>query len=383
MRANFRTIKFLAATTAMSTAILPMTLLGAGIVAGSTTNAMADPISNSTMIPLQHVRDKDDQDKRITWLGTMVGINDGSPRLYMFDTGSDQFNAQIAHGTTGVKPIEGAEPEAYPYGDGTFANWVQRVKFDSLTYYDPKDTSTPITTIEGKYQAAKVLDIVFTKENPGFNEKRRKHQLAAKPYVVTDEEGNVTEWWADTKIREEIEKDRPGEVPPFYGIFGAGDFLQKTSAPSSAIGGHTKTGYIVSANNTRDTDTGFQVLSTPGCAPCLIMDLDASLRAQFTSFTQWGDVDEEYRKTFPGSGAHASSQLEGAYTPELAAGCRNAPHSEENDVRVLLDTGTPHGGELQVNNKKFNDLYNSGIIKQDNDYYHIEVLTIFTPDGEK
>jgi hypothetical protein len=151
---------------------LPAILVSVSTIVCTGSVALADTVSNSTMIPLQHVRDEDDEQRPITWLGTMVGINNGSPRLYMFDTGSDQFNAQIAPDTTGVTPVPGAKPQAYAYGDGTYANWVQRVQFDSLSYYGPKDRSAPVATYGGGYQAAKVLDILFTAGFPDFKEKK-------------------------------------------------------------------------------------------------------------------------------------------------------------------------------------------------------------------
>jgi subtilase-type serine protease len=407
MRANFRTIEFLAATTALSTpnamlsqrvatrrlqccsfrhfmsqplkstgaillANLPAMLVSLGAVISTTSVAPADTTSNPTMIPLQHVQEQG----AITWLGTMAGINDGSPRLYMFDTGSDQFNVQIAPDTTGVKPVPGVGPKLYPYDDGSTANWVRRVQFESLSYYDPADTSAPVVTFGGKYQAGKVLDILFTDHH------RKDRRLSDEP-VFTDDNG--TKFYADLDVRQAIENDQPGEQPPFYGIFGAGDFLNKTSAPSSAIGGRTKSGYIVSANNILATDTSLEVSATPGCAPCLIMDLNSSLRAQFTSFAPWGEKSDEdkkfYRDTFPGSGANASPQFEGAYGLKLAAGDGKTSHSEE-DVPVLLDTGTPRGGELEVGDKKYDELKKAGVISTESGREYIKELQISAPDGE-
>jgi outer membrane autotransporter protein len=416
MRANFRTIKFLAGTTALNAPVvvltqraapyrlqrygiahlvsqslkstgpilsanLPAILVSVSTIVCTGSVALADTVSNSTMIPLQHVRDEDDEQRPITWLGTMVGINNGSPRLYMFDTGSDQFNAQIAPDTTGVTPVPGAKPQAYAYGDGTYANWVQRVQFDSLSYYGPKDRSAPVATYGGGYQAAKVLDILFTAGFRDFKEKKLSEEPVGDS---TDENGN--RYYADLEIRDRIRNDQPGEQPPFYGIFGAGDFLKHTSAPSSAIGGRTKSGYIVSANNIVTTNTGLEVAATPGCAPCLIMDLNASLRAQFTSFAPWGEKSDEdkndYRETFPGSEANASSQYEGAYNLELAAGDGNEPVSVEK-VAVLLDTGTPGGGLLEVSNNEFDNLKKDGVINEDKGRYYIKELKISAQNGEE
>lgn len=46
----FTTIKFLAATTAMPTATLPVALLGAGVVAGSIMRALAEALRRAGVI---------------------------------------------------------------------------------------------------------------------------------------------------------------------------------------------------------------------------------------------------------------------------------------------------------------------------------------------
>jgi outer membrane autotransporter protein len=404
MRANFKTIKSMAGTTAaiaqltfsrraatcrlqrcgirhftsqslkstgaVLAANLPAMLVCVGTVASTGSVALAD---SGARIPLQHVQD---EQGAITWLGTAVGINDGSPRLYMFDTGSDQFNAQFAPDTTDVKPVLGVGPKLYPYDDGSTGNWVRRVQFESLSYYDPADTSTAVATFGGKYTAGKVLDILFTDDH------RKDRRLSDEP-VFTDENG--TKFYADLNLRQAIQDDKPGEQPPFYGIFGAGDFLFSNSAPSSAIGGRTRSGYIVSANNILATNTSIEVSATPGCAPCLIMDLNSSLRAQFTSFAPWGEKSaqdkKDYHDTFPGSEANASTEFEGAYSLKLAAGDGNASHSEEK-VPVLLDTGTPGAGELSVGDKKYDELKNAGVISTENGQGFIKELQISAPNGE-
>ncbi|MGX9117792.1 hypothetical protein ACWTU6_14060 [Mesorhizobium sp. BHbsci] len=98
----FTTIKFLAATTAMSTAILPVTLLGAGLVVCSTVDTLAD---DPAMIPLEYLKNNDGSTDR---LGIWAAINDGKAQRYIFDTGSDQLTTQLGSEVTGVQPA----PEA-------------------------------------------------------------------------------------------------------------------------------------------------------------------------------------------------------------------------------------------------------------------------------
>lgn len=403
MRANFRPFRVLAATTALNAPLqqtatlrlqgrdirhfasqslkstgailvadLPAMLVSLGAVTGTASVALADIAADPTVIPLQHVRNQEGDMNR---LGIMVGVNDGPARLYMFDTGSDQFNVQIDPNTTGVTRVPGTAPQAYAYGDGTYANWVQRVQFDSLSYYDPEDTSARVAKYGGGYQAAKVLDIVYTKDYLDFKKKR----VSKDPVGYgTDENSNRIPYYADLDIHQRIQNGEPGEEPPFYGVFGAADFLASTSAPSSAIGGRTKSGYIISAN--ANLDTG----ATPGCAPCLLIDLDSSLRAQFTSFVPWGKKsDENSRDTFPGSGANASTQ-EGKYNLEFRAGDGNVSVSKE-EVAVLLDTGTPFGGILYVSQAKFDKLNEAGVVKEYADAkgeYYIPSLKISAPNGQ-
>jgi hypothetical protein len=186
----------LKSTGAILAANLPAMLVCVGTVASTGSVALAD----SAKVPLQHVQN---QEGAITWLGIMAGMNDGSPRLYMFDTGSDQFNAQFAPDTTGVKPVPGAEPEFYPYDDGSTGNWVRRVQFESLSYYDPADTSASVATFGGKYKAGKVLDILFTDDH------RKDRRLSDEP-VFTDENG--TKFYGDPKPNAEKHANEIGQI---------------------------------------------------------------------------------------------------------------------------------------------------------------------------
>jgi autotransporter-associated beta strand protein len=282
-------------------------------------------------IPLQHVRrhfGTDSDGFNSYRLGIMMGINGAKPRLYEFDTGSDEFNAEIDSSVPGVKPVPGSKPEMYAYGDGTYGDWVQQVLFDSLSYYDPDDPSKPVVTFDGGFSAARVVDYVYTKGFGGFKDAN----VTQKPIGHHGD----TPVYADLNDRKSMQNGEPGSEPPFYGILGAGDFVDEGDE-SAAPGTQTQSGYVISANANLEKKT------TPGCAPCLTLNLSASLRSQFTALMPWGELDYEYRqRRFPRSGANASNQYEGSYRYTLSFEHKGKNQSVDFSGPVLLDTGTPN-----------------------------------------
>jgi uncharacterized protein YecT (DUF1311 family) len=286
-----------------------------------------DPIP----IPLQHVRkhfgtDSDGFDSYK--LGIVMDINGAKPRLYEFDTGSDEFNAEIDSSVPGVKPVRGSKPEMYAYGNGTYGGWVQQVRFDSLSYYDPDHPSEPVVTFDGGFGAGRVVDYVFTKDFGAFEDAN----VTQKP---VGHHGD-TPVYADLDARKSMQNGEPGNEPPFYGILGAGDFIDKGDQ-TAAPGSQTQSGYVVSANANLGEKT------TPGCAPCLTLNLSPSLRSQFTALIPWGELDYEYRqRRFPRSGANASNQHEGSYRYALSFDHKGKKQSVDFSGPVLLDTGTPN-----------------------------------------
>lgn len=276
-------------------------------------------------VPLQHVSTDDDDD--YDQLGVMVGINNGRPRLFQLDTGSDQFNAQIDEDIPGVRPIPGAEPEMYAYGNGTYGNWAQKIQFERLSYYDPANPSEPVATFGGGFVAARILDIVFTEDYVGSDDAN-----------VTDEPvgyAGETPVYANLDIRERIQHGRPGEIQPFYGVLGSGDFVSEGNQ-TAGPGSQTRTGYVLSLN------ANLGERATPGCAPCLTLNLTPAIRAQFSALTPWGDVDYEgYQSRFPQSGANASNDYEGSYSYTLTVDVNGRERSVDLEGPVLFDTGTP------------------------------------------
>lgn len=309
-----------------------------GMAGAHATSVWAEPIS----IPLQHVssglgknggddavvdENGDSDEAGYDTLGIMIGIAGADPRLFQFDTGSDEFNAQIDSDVPGVAPVPGTEPGVYAYGDGTYGYWLQLVQFDSLSYYDPDDPSEPLATFDGGYVAGQVLDWVYTSDNENFDELN----------VTQDPVGQYGDApvYADLDVRQRIENGEPSDTPPFYGTLGGGDFISEGSE-TVAPGSHTQSGYVVSANANLGEDT------TPGCAPCLTLNLSPNLRSQFTALTSWGNLDyDDYRGSFPRSGANASNEYEGAYSYTISfADDSGDERSVDLDGPILLDTGT-------------------------------------------
>lgn len=277
-------------------------------------------------IPLVHVK-SDFADEDFDSLGIMIGINGGKPHLFEFDTGSDQFNLQMSSEIAGVSPVPGSRPKMYAYGNGTYGYWVQKVQFDRLSYFDPKDLSRPVASFDGGYIAARILDAVYTRDYHSF----AKRNVSAKAIGRTSSDVPL---YADLDIRQRIQNDQPGETPPFFGVFGASNGIGE-EIETSALGGRTKSGYVIAANaNMGDS-------KTPGCAPCLTLHLNPSIRSQFSALMPWGELDYSgQRRRFPLSGANASPVYEGSYqyTISINAGKKK----KDVDLRgpIMFDTGT-------------------------------------------
>ena len=165
----------------------------------------------------------------------------------------------------------------------------------------------------------------------------------------------------------------------FWGTFGAADYLFSSSG-AGMLGSATKSGYIVAANG----DTSENNAATPGCSPCVIVGLNANLRAQFTSYAPWveGAHTDTDRKTFPGSGANASTEFEGAYHLNFGP---NGQNPLQNAVPVLMDTGWAGGGGLYIKQKELDALVQAGYAVEhpdQKDRYYIPSLEISAAEIE-
>lgn len=299
-------------------------LAAAAMLPGLVPGQPAPPVQ----IPLKHIVSDDDGGSP-DMLGIMLGLNDGPPRLLQFDTGSDAVNIQGGDHVSGVEPVPGASPEKYGYGDGSYGYWQQKIRFDSMSFYDPDQPGRPVATFGGGHVANQVLDMVYTEDYHAFGE-----MTLTRNAIGYDDDGNAL--YADLEYRSKLQTGRPGEDGAFYGTFGASDSIGK-EIDSSPLGGRTTTGYVVAANGNLDGNR------TPGCAPCLLLHLTPAIRSQFTALIPWGELDYQhgdYRVRFPQSGANASNAYEGRYSYTISFDSKGHSQSVGFQGPILFDTGT-------------------------------------------
>lgn len=356
--------------------------------------------------------------KNVSRLGIWTIVNDGDPLRALFDTGSDPFNTQLTPKTSGVK-ITGSTPKdkyIYAYGDGTYGDLIQKVTVNKLLYCSHKDidaegklkkTAKPVALPQHKggdyilgrieaylfredYYQTKTLSIENFKKNGIVND-APEHVINVGMYE--DIYGSKTDkkYYIDLHAKKLIEEGKPGderstlsnEEGMFSGCYGAGDYLTpKTSM--GLLGGATTSGYIVSANG--NSDFYAQDSLPEGCSPCVIVHLNDSLRAQFTSFMPWHVQrdDTSHQETFPGSGTPASAEYEGGYTLRFQ-NPETKRTTQLDNVTALLDTGYGINGNLTLNAGKFDELKSAGYLQQDKELgtYQLDNLVVWAPSGKE
>lgn len=330
------------------------------------TGAMLPALANEPVnIPLQFMWNADSS--YISRLGIWASLNGGEAQRYMFDTGSDMLQTQINRPVDGVVPV--GERKLYGYGDGTYGYVFQKVQYANMSYFDQSDTQNAVVTLGGGYEAGHIIDNVYTLDSVYAKGKR----LTDTP--VFSENGK--DYYADLEFREKVEANLPAdEGGLFSGTYGSGDFLMNGSGDSSLLGGRTTSGYIMAANSSHQQG----VASTPGCAPCVILNLDASLRSQFTTLIPWGDIDlTGYHDPLPGSGANGSVQYKGVYTFEFTVPGQEEPIKWTGPV--MLDTGVASTVLLE-NTALIQQLKDSGVVFDDNGQANIQNLIVTAEGGE-
>lgn len=341
-------------------------------------------------VPLDYSYETTDKgESYVSRITIWVSTNDGKPQKLTFDTGSDKPNMQIDPKVTGVEVSAGSRPVLYSYGAGTYGYKLQSVTVGDVTYRDPSDPENDAKALRlpligrSGYGLARIDDIVYTTSHPGAD----KMELSKTPVIYgVDASGNQVPFYADLQARALIEQGKAAdEGGTVWGTFGASSFLFKGGAGTGLIGGATTSGYIVAANGNSGVDTHGQ---TPGCSPCLIVNLDPALRAQFVSFMPWGEKTADdlknYEDGFAGSGAHASTLFEGAYTLGFFAGA-GKDAVPQTKVAALLDTGTPGGGMIYISQARLQALIDSGVVvnKAQDGSLSLPQLTILAPDGQE
>jgi subtilase-type serine protease len=400
MRSNFRVRRYLM-TTALTSVATPM------LLASLLSTAMAqDSMSNSSrQIPLEYIYSgADTATDKIGRLGIWVGLNRAKPQRFLFDTGSDQFNAAIGPDAKVKETDPSAKPKIYLYGDSSFGYSVKEVEIDTLSYYK-KGEEGPVLVENGGFKAGRIVDDLFTADSPYLNG-LTPGDLSLHPVCVDSFDdaychavGEVgddkifKEFFANERDRHLYEAGLPFEEKnTFAGTFGTGNWLRTENIQSSALPGLTESGYIIAANGTYAEGTNG---ATPGCSPCVIVDLNPALRAQFTSIMDWKAKDGDgYVDNFPGAGGNASSQYEGAYTINFwGNGPDNSGDQTQQELTrnspVMLDTGYGDHGSISLGKDKFAELLDKGAIEllsksdpDEPDQYEMS-LTLSAPGGEQ
>ncbi|MDI6029393.1 autotransporter domain-containing protein [Corticibacterium sp. UT-5YL-CI-8] len=326
--------------------------------------AVATPVSalaqERLLAPLEYTKIND-----VPRLVLGVSTGESNLRGYILDTGSSAFVGQFeAVGT----PV--GEPTARLYGDATYGNLVQQVELDDGLYY--KDDKGTVQKLTGSKKAvvSKTVDIIYAE----FSDAAEGKRLSDDPVYIAED---GTRYFADLDAREAIAAGKPAESDGTYGTLGAGDFIAKDLA-YSALGDATASGFIVAAN-VGDLNNN----TAPGCGPCVVMNLDPSLRAQFDNFVPWqADHDTDDATKFPVSGANASTQFEGAYQLNFKHKNPEKDDVSWHNISVLLDTGTPGGGSLSISQDVYDKLVAGGVkFTKSKGAIYLNTLEISAPDG--
>ncbi|NUU68952.1 autotransporter outer membrane beta-barrel domain-containing protein [Enterobacteriaceae bacterium BIT-l23] len=289
----------------------------------------ATPVS----LPLGHLEER---------LTITVGVNGGPAQKYIFDTGSDQFNAVLSQGNASQMP-QLDQAQAYIYGDDAWGGyWLQHKRASTLTYYTADENPTAVSTPDSGghgYVIGHVEHLLLDGKHGG--------RISKDPIIVP---GFQKPFYIDLDAQERIDSGQPTEEQNeekknFYGTFGVGDFLFEGSG-GSPFATVTKSGFVVAGNDSTPDNDDTSTLS-PGCAPCTILNLSPAVRAQFTTQVPWAaHYDEGDRQTFPGSGAPASTQHEGQFKYTFVLDVNGQQKTievpgEALKGAVLLDTGNP------------------------------------------
>ena len=284
---------------AASKLMLPLAVI-AGISAGNIRRSQAQ----SADIPLQLISFGTGSSQTYS-LGINVGIGSSAPKPYLFDTGSAPFNAAYSpqwwpSSITPTSPPPLITDVSYSYATGTTLTG-NIVAVPSISFYASSLATTPSYTLPTL--------------TPGY-------QVTAITSSTIPDFSNL------------IQNNQPFIRGTFFGVFGAGDFVNIINASGggmATLGGvlgqstisGTTAGYVVAANGQRiSTMNGPQGTQTvTNCSPCVIVGLTPSLLAQFTTIVPWSGKSSA---GFPNSGAPSSLQFGNTFNLSLT--CRAFTH---------------------------------------------------------
>lgn len=259
-------------------------------------------------------------------LGIKAGVNGAQPQEYLFDTGSDSFNIAVGMNGSGTAPAwfpyqSGtaiSAPYGYMYGDGTYGYLQSDTTVSSVQFYNGANGKQVASyDTSGGLGVALIQASIATADRLGGDTPGQQ--------IPGDTPGldPSQTYYQDLSWQQMLNAGLAPDEGHFYGIMGAGDFI--FPGDNGGVPGQlTNTGYIVEANGNA---------ATPGnCGQgCLVLGLNAALRAQFFTQVPWRGVIGK----FPLSGANAAHQFDAMFSYTLNHGPSTGP------MPTLLDSGTP------------------------------------------
>jgi outer membrane autotransporter protein len=324
--------------------------------------SLAPASAQSVDIPLQL-----EQGNGAVILTINVGINGAAPRPYLFDTGSNVFNAYYSAAAFGGLPKNMASSGlptgiGYSYGDGSASNEFDSnvIKVPSLTFYATPTSTSGVTlnaVTPGGSASSFLVNAVYARDGTLIN--ANSPALQATP-----------------------------TFSGYYGIFGAdglasiltGGNASVTPAvvnnSSVVVGGilgqavvpGTTAGYVVAANGQALSSLQTAEGQVPGssvngvqatqcaiasCSPSVMLGLTPALLAQFAPANTLAATPSS-GPAFPNSGAQSLREF-----PIDLAVTLNVPGQAPITLtqKTLLDTGTG-------NNQLFNSALSDGHVAQ-------------------
>ncbi|TCT03884.1 autotransporter outer membrane beta-barrel domain-containing protein [Aquabacter spiritensis] len=254
-------------------------------------------VASATDIPLTYGAAPTNSSYRLT---INVGVNDGVPQTYLFDTGSSGFNADF-HFTSGSAPTSYTTvvgtPFYFTYGDSgpSHGFYETAIAVPEISFYKTL-TGPAVATV--------------TAASPGF-------LMGDVIYPVTYNGSTYTP-------QAEVQGDAAGTS----GTFGAANATTSNYGGivfGGILGQATTSGYVIAANCLSEGS---------GCNPHVILNLTPSIRAQFDQVFGWSANGTP----FPTSGAN-SAELYAITFNYNVVGSNNSG-SYQYPANTLLDTGT-------------------------------------------
>lgn len=278
----------------------------------------------ATEIPLDIINEVEDGFS-FTRLGINAGVNNGAPKEYLFDTGSDSFNIAVGMNNNGTMPswfpqtgTAVSNPYGYMYGDGTYGYLQSDTSVSNIQFYN--------SLTGGKvadYNTSAGLGVAVIEASIATKNRLDPNNIGQQISPATEGLDPSQAYYQDLSWQKSLDSGKAPDENHFYGIMGAGDFIYP--GDNGGVPGQlTQSGYIVEANGAATTPGGCG-------SSCMIVGLTPALRAQFFTQVPWRGIIG----SFPLSGANAGKQFDAMFKYALDNGQNTRP------MPTLLDSGTP------------------------------------------